>query len=311
MRIAVIDLGTNTFNLLVCDVDASGIQTLHKGKIPVKLGEGGLEQHLIAEPAWQRGIAAMEAHRATIDSFAVDRIVATATSGIRSTANGPDFVREVKTRTNIDIEVIDGLREADLIVKGVRNALEIGTQPELIMDMGGGSTEFIIASNTEVHWMQSFKLGVSRIKEKFQPADPIEPQQVQALEQFLTQELTPLADAIAAHQPVGLIGCSGSFDSMADMIHHAVHGTPFPEHLITHQFDVAAMQQTHQQLLSSTQEQRLKMPGLIPFRADMMVLASLFINYIINRFGFERVRLSNYALKEGVIAEAAASISTK
>lgn len=303
MRIAIIDCGTNTFNILIADTGSDGVTTIHKDKIPVKLGEGGLNTNIIVPAAFARGLEAMRAHKDTLDSFDVDKIVATATSGIRSTSNGLVFVAQVKAATGITIEVIDGQREAELIHKGVRDALELSSEPELIMDMGGGSTEFIICTNEAVLWKQSFKLGVSRIKERFAPSDPILPKEVEALETFLEAELQPLFRAMTEHSPKTLIGCSGSFDSIVDMIHHQEHGTAFPTDLTTYEFDLAKVVGIHELLMRSTQEQRLQIPGLVAFRADMMVLASLFIHFITKRLNMQRMRLSTYALKEGLIAE--------
>ena len=124
MRIAIIDCGTNTFNILIADLGPSGPETVHKGKIPVKLGEGGLNTNIIAPVAYARSLEAMKTHKDTIDAFGVDKVIATATSGIRSTSNGLEFVAEVKAVTGIEIEVIDGQREAELIRDKIRHPFE-------------------------------------------------------------------------------------------------------------------------------------------------------------------------------------------
>ena len=142
MKTAIIDLGTNTFNLLIVEGD----QTLFKTKIAVKLGEGGITNNFIAEEPYRRGLAALKKHIETIKHYKVERTLAFATSAIRSATNGAVFVKEVKKKLGLNIEVIDGNKEAELIYLGVQQALDLGQENNLIMDIGGGSTEFIICN---------------------------------------------------------------------------------------------------------------------------------------------------------------------
>ena len=157
MKTAIIDLGTNTFNLLIVE----GNTTLFKTKIAVKLGQGGITKGYIAEAPFQRGFEALKKHLQTIEKYQADRTLAFATSAIRSTRNGVDFVVKVKTELGLHIEVIDGNKEAELIYLGVQQALDLGDSNKLIMDIGGGSTEFVICNKKEIFWKQSFQLGAA------------------------------------------------------------------------------------------------------------------------------------------------------
>ena len=141
MRVAIIDLGTNTFNLLICDKKGESQKTIFKNKIAVKLGEGGIDKGIIDQAPYQRGIKALEDHLNTIKEYDVDKVRAFATSAIRSTKNGADFVSEVFEKLALKIEVIDGDKEAELIYQGVRKAIQFDLDYKLIMDIGGGSTE--------------------------------------------------------------------------------------------------------------------------------------------------------------------------
>ena len=163
MRVAIIDLGTNTFNLLICDKKDESDKIIFKNKISVKLGEGGIDKGIIADAPYQRGIKALEDHLNTIKKYEVDKHRAFATSAIRSTKNGSDFVREVFEKLALKIEVIDGDKEAELIYQGVKKAILFDLDYKLIMDIGGGSTEFIIANAKGVRWKKSYLLGVSRL----------------------------------------------------------------------------------------------------------------------------------------------------
>ena len=196
MRIAIIDLGTNTFNLLICDKKSESQKTIFKNKIAVKLGEGGIDKGIIAHAPYQRGIKALEDHLNTIKEYDVDKVRAFATSAIRSTKNGGDFVSEVFEKLALKIEVIDGDKEAELIYQGVRKAIPFDLDYKLIMDIGGGSTEFIIANAEGVQWKKSYQLGVSRLKELFKPKDPITQEEIHMIEHHLKSELKDLIENI-------------------------------------------------------------------------------------------------------------------
>ena len=156
MRIAIIDLGTNTFNILIVKVNSAKTPTkLYQSKISVKLGEGGINKNFIEPVPFQRGIEAMKTYKDIMQRNAVDKVFAFATSAIRTASNGNEFVTKVKEETGIEVTMISGDKEAELIYYGVRNALELTDDNSLIIDIGGGSTEFIIANKNKIFWKQS------------------------------------------------------------------------------------------------------------------------------------------------------------
>ena len=297
MRTAIIDLGTNTFNLLIVE----GNNTLFKTKIAVKLGEGGITKGHIAEAPFQRGFEALQKHLQTIEVYQVNRTLAFATSAIRSAGNGADFVAKVKTELNLHIEVIDGDKEAELIYLGVQQALDLGDGNKLIMDIGGGSTEFIICNKKEIFWKQSFQLGAARLLENFQPQDPITSTEVKSIESYLENTLTQLWVAMKKFPCDTLVGSSGSFDTLADMIAHQFYDISILKGKTTYEFKLSDYYWLHDYFLKSNLEKRLNTPGMIPMRADMIVISSIFINYLLKRQKMCAMKLSNYALKEGVL----------
>ena len=223
MKLAIIDIGTNTFKLMIARVQDGGFLVIDKEKIPVKLGEGGINNNVIAHNPFQRGLKAMKTHKATIDRFEVDKTLAFATSAIRSAENGRDFVRKVKAETGIEIEVISGNREAELIYYGVRQALDLGDEKVLIMDIGGGSTEFIIADRNRMYWKHSFDLGAARLLEVINPSEPISKNEIKKLRLYLKEQMQLLWAACELHTVKTLVGSSGSFDSLAEMIYYRFH----------------------------------------------------------------------------------------
>ena len=147
-KIGIIDLGTNTFNLLLAEVKEQNYTIFYKTKIAVKLGEGGITKGFIAQAPYKRGIKALTQYKAKLTEENITEFYAVATSAIRSAENGADFVNEVQDTLGILINVIDGDTEADLIYQGVKQAMNLEDSPKLIIDIGGGSTEFIIANNS-------------------------------------------------------------------------------------------------------------------------------------------------------------------
>ncbi|MFO8066649.1 MAG: hypothetical protein R6U11_03605 [Bacteroidales bacterium] len=219
MKAAIIDCGTNTFHLLLADYDTYGeFNIVHKEMKDVKLGKKTIIKNEISPESMQRGINAFQQLLSSAKSFNPEKILATATSAVRSSSNGQVFVDEVFKLTGVKINVIDGDREASLIFKGVKLAAKSISKPVLIMDIGGGSTEFIIAANDEVVFKHSFDLGVARLLQKIKPSDPIKNNEIAEIHRFFDRELGLLKEQITKYQEIDLIGCSGSFESIHSII---------------------------------------------------------------------------------------------
>ena len=194
----------------------------------------------------------------------------------------------MKKKLGLNIEVIDGNKEAELIYLGVQQALDLGQENNLIMDIGGGSTEFIICNKNEIFWKHSFQLGASRLLEKFQPKDPISCQDVLKLEEYLETSLNPLWEAMEKHPCNILVGSSGSFDTLAELIAHHLHEPAILNGKTTHNFNLKDYFSLHHTLLKSNLKERLNMQGMAPMRADMIVLASVFIHYLLRKKKWQR-----------------------
>lgn len=301
MKVAIIDLGTNTFNLLVRDTVHG--TTLINNKIPVKLGSGGISSGTIAPDAYERGLDAMITHKSTAADAGVDMILAFATSAVRSASNGEEFVKEVFETTQIRVEVIDGMREAELIFKGVQQAVEIGEAPVLVMDIGGGSTEFILGNRDEVFWANSYELGVTRLLDQFAPENPIRPEEAMQIRRHAESMLGDLLTAYREHPAEMLIGSSGSFDTLYDILALRHGRAPLQSGQISGSFDEGELRILINDLISATVKERLEMPGMLEMRAEMIHLAGIQIALVLDLLNIEKLRLSTYSLKEGVYAE--------
>ncbi|MDQ3191225.1 MAG: phosphatase, partial [Bacteroidota bacterium] len=304
MRIAVIDLGTNTFNLLIAEVSSiNHYRILYSSKTPVQLGKGGINKQLITSDAINRGVETIGCFLQRIAIYNVAKIYAYATSAVRGAKNGKEFTDKIKNEFNLDINIISGDKEAELIYYGVKLGVSLNEEVSLIMDIGGGSTEFIICNKYQIFWKKSFDIGAARILETFQPSDVITLQEKENIETYFDKELQELFHAIELYQAKVLIGSSGSFDTFAEIIAHKFYTPSIVENITEYTFNLPDFFNIHEQLLNSTKEERLLTKGLIPMRVDMIVIASVFTNYILKKGDISKLRLSAYSLKEGVLNE--------
>lgn len=302
MIFAIIDLGTNTFNLLIAEsLSNNTFRKIFNTKIAVKLGEKSINSGFIADVPFQRGLKALEKYQQYLLYHNVTKVYAFGTSAIRSASNGKEFVEQAQKIVGIPINVIDGDEEADLIYYGNRMAVNMTEDVSLIMDIGGGSTEFILATKDTILWKQSFALGAARLLSKFEPSDPIIASEIVAFNDYLKEQLQPLFDAVQIHKPFELIGSSGAFDSVVDMIAAQFQTPEMTEEINEYQINLDYYQFISDKIKASTIEERYHIKGLISMRVDMMVISILLIDFALREFNLNKMRVSAFSLKEGVI----------
>ena len=301
-RAAVIDLGTNTFHLLMVELLDSGFNIIYKEKVPVKIGLGGTRKNIITPEAQKRAYHTIGHFKHLIDGEKIEQIYVFATSAIRNAENGSWVVKEIKKRYDLNVNVIDGECEAQLIYEGVKFSGGLSKATSLMMDIGGGSVEFIIGNDKEVLWKQSFEIGGQRLLELFPNHDPILPGEVDELMGFFKMQLVPLIEAIRKYTPTGIIGASGTFDTLTD-IYYASSQRTKTKNQLNYTLPREEFAIIVQQIIAMNKSDRLKIPGMIPMRVDMIVVAVCLIKYILKYFDVPELICSTYALKEGVIAQ--------
>ena len=293
VRKAVIDLGTNTFNLLVAELIEGKWRRIHAEKDGVALGMGGINQKMIAEDAILRAEKALTHFKKVSESLGAFEITAIGTSAIRDAKNQQEFVERIRKDVGISITVITGDEEADYIYQGVRKTIDFDI-PSLIMDIGGGSTEFILADRSGILQKISLNIGVSRILQLFQFEDPLRPEQVIELENWLEEQSKGFFDQLTVTR---LIGASGSFETFYELIHNET--IPSMDASIELPFDNFYAELDT--LIFSTQAQRDVNPWIVPIRKKMAPYAAIKTKWVINKLGITQTYLSPYALKEGAL----------
>lgn len=291
---ALIDLGTNTFNLMIANVDAAGlIHIVHSEKEGVALGMGGIHEQRLTDDAMDRAVACLLRYKKQCDLHGVSSIRAIGTSAIRDARNRSELMERVAKETGIHMEVISGLEEAQLIYKGVHQTMSFGDSA-LIMDIGGGSTEFILANDAGLLSMDSFNIGVSRIYQQFTFSDPMSSVDILALESYLEEACGTYLRQLNTTK---LIGASGSFETFFELMHEK----PFHAKGRAVEVDFSHFETMLERIIASSQAERDENPHIIPIRKRMAPIAAVKTRWVLRQLAITHVFISPYSLKEGAL----------
>ena len=307
-RLAIIDLGTNTFHLLLAEKLGDSFHITHRDRQAVKIGKGGINRNIIPSDGLERAVKTLKLFKKKIDSLLIDTVFAFGTSALRNAENKEEVIAKIKSETGIDITVISGDQEAEFIYLGVRSAVSLGREKSLIVDIGGGSVEFIIGDEENIYWKKSIEIGAQRLLEQFHKSDPITAAEIDELDNHFTNALAPLFEAIRAYQPRTLVGSSGTFDTLSDIF-------CLQENIFKNDDDretplsLKGFEMIYTELIQKNRHERLAIPGMIEMRVDMIVVACCLIRFILRHHVFTDIRVSSYSLKEGALVQVSKTIS--
>jgi exopolyphosphatase/guanosine-5'-triphosphate,3'-diphosphate pyrophosphatase len=303
-RIAVVDLGTNTCNLLIADCTMEEIVPVFTDRQPVKLGcEEGLKSGMICPEAISRTLEGLSRYKKAIVEYSVPQtnVLLIATAAVRGAKNKESFIQKIKVETGFDTRVIDGETEASLIYYGAKNDGVLGEVPSLIMDIGGGSTEFIIGTNEKILWQHSFVLGVSALLQELKPHDPMICADLRKTMSYLSRRLELLTSAVRKYKPKTLIGTSGAFKTLTNAILMHLHSIEKPPKSQYYKVSNEDFRVIYRELMISNLEQRLKMKGIEPYRAEFMPMSVLFIKFVMKKYNLKTLIRASSGIKEGAI----------
>ncbi|MEY4605060.1 MAG: hypothetical protein RIT43_2352 [Bacteroidota bacterium] len=293
---AVIDLGTNTFNLLIAEVFDSEFHILHSSKIGVALGMGGILKKQISEDAFSRGLKALAEFKAICDTHGVQSIRAFGTSALRDATNTPEFSRKVKEELNLHIEIIDGIKEAELIYSGVKLTYSFD-RPAMIMDIGGGSTEFIFANRNGIEFLTSLNIGVSRLFQDIPTSDPLSKDDIEQIENWLHARTDGFFENRTAEL---LIGASGTFETFYELIFDRT----FDPGQATVSMTREQLEECLEKIICSTQAQRDLNDRIISIRKKMAPVSAVKTRWVLEKLKTKEILISPYSLKEGALVTA-------
>ena len=302
MRIAAIDIGTNSIHMIVVQVRPDlSFEVIDREKEMVRLGAGGLDGRSLTPTAIASGIATMAKFRRLAASHKVDEIVAAATSATREADNGGDFIAAVDRETGIRIRVISGTEEARLIHLAAGYGVDIGRSTAVVIDIGGGSVEITLGTATQLTLGKSFKVGVIRLTERFVKSDPLSSRDEGRLVKHLNREMATYLDEISSRGYDRIVGTSGTILSLGALA--AADRGDVPEDLRNLRVSTKSLRRLRKTLVAANIEERLATPGLDPRRADLSVAGSVLLDTILRRLGAEEFTLCDLALREGLVLD--------
>ncbi|MGB4960301.1 MAG: hypothetical protein WBO36_12550 [Saprospiraceae bacterium] len=294
--LAVIDLGSNTFHLLIVSVSKGVIdQVLCRKRVFTGLSEGGVE--IIHHDSMKFGWATLEEFNGLLGQYHHPKLRVIGTAALRKASNRQEFIDRAQNILNTPIEIIDGQQEAHYIYKGITLLGDMSRGHHLIMDIGGGSTEFIIISEGKKLWSNSYPLGVGVLHAKFHKHEPISTEEIKNLTDHVMTIVSDMVDKIGQYNFDSLAGASGSFEVLQSMSGLDISSDQ------TCEISIDIFQKIYTSIVYADVRQRKQLSGLPAERVKLIVVGMLLKSIIIELIKPRHITVSPYALKEGVLSE--------
>src|SRR5688572_18386847 len=303
MRIAAIDIGTNSVHMIVVRVRQDlSFEIIDREKFMVRLGAGGLDGRALTDEAMNAALQAIATFQRLAQAHDVDEILAVATSATREARNGGEFLARIQRETGIRPRVITGAEEARLIHQAAVYGVDVGSGRAVVIDIGGGSVEITLGTATSILLARSFKIGVIRLTERFIKSDPLSERDEARLVKHVLAEIDRHCEQITAIGFDRVIGTSGTILSLGAVAATAVRGTP-PTELRNLRVSGKQIRRLRKEVRDLDLESRLVIPGLDPRRADLVVAGATLLDTVLRRLGAEELMLCDLALREGLVLD--------
>ena len=303
MRLAAIDIGTNSVHMIVVRVRPDlSFEVTDREKAMVRLGAGGLDGRALTSEAMTAALQALSKFKRIAESHRVDQILAAATSATREARNGGEFLARIERETGIRPRVISGVEEARLIHQAAVYGVDVGGRRAVVIDIGGGSVEITLGTTTSVQLARSFKIGAIRLTERLVGSDPLSERDERRIVKHILGEVDRYCDQIVTAGFDRVIGTSGTILSIGAVAATAARGTP-PSELRNLHISAKQIRRVRKAVVGLDLEHRLGMPGLDPRRADLIVAGSVLLDTILRRLGAEELTLCDLALREGLVLD--------
>ncbi len=300
MRLAAIDVGSNSVHMIVADASRDGhLEVVDRVKEMVRLGRRSFTTGRLTDESMDLAIGALKNFGRLARVRRVDRMRAVATSAVREAHNRVAFIRRIRRETGIKVEVISGAEEARLIFQAAQHAFGLDGGPHLLVDVGGGSVELVLVQDGQPLWMHSAKLGVARLSERFLTEDPPSNAQLRKLEDHLEDKIGDLLRKARKAGVVGAIGTSGTINTLVAMA-RASRGEELGR-LHGASATAAEISSLATDLVTANAALRAELPGMDAKRVDLMPAAGALVDFILKRSGAPKLVACSWALREGLI----------
>ena len=306
-RVAAIDIGTNSTHLLVAAVDPElrTFSVVLAEKSTTRLGERDPETGAITDAALGRGMDALRRFTELAASHQVEQIVTAATSAVREAPNGRDFLQQIKDDLDLDVDLVSGPEEARLIYLGVLSGMSFGDRPHLLLDIGGGSTELILADGRDARALTSTRIGAVRLQREFVTEDPMPPQGKAFLRAYIQGSLEPAVEKVKRRIKPGespvMVATSGTAMAVGALV--ASNDERSPQKLHGYRISRKGLNQVVDKLMPLSPEQRRALAPINDRRAEIIVPGALILQTSMKMLGVDDLVLSERALREGLIVD--------
>ncbi len=312
--LAGIDIGTNTVRLLIADVkDKYNFREIRSERRITRLGEGLIENRRLMPSAEDRTIYVLKEFGEILKGYPVEALTAVATSAVREAENGREFVDKIKVETGFDIEIISGDEEARRTFLGVLSGLSSSSLPSprggegrvrgklLIMDIGGGSTEFIVGKNCEIVKTVSTGLGVVKLTEEFVKSDPVSDRELEELRNAIKKEIKGLKNILNSPANTTFVGTAGTITTLAAIDQNLTLYNPL--RINNYVLKKKAVDRIFDDLKPKTMKERLNIPALEKGREDLIIAGTAMVQLAMEAFGFNEMVVCDFGLREGIVID--------
>ena len=304
MRLAGVDIGTLTCRLLIADLlPGKGLKEVRSERRILRLGEGVDQTKRLSGAAMDRVIQCLREWREIIDASHVDAVAVVATSAVRDAANRDEFLDRVKREAGFEVEIISGDEEARRTLLGIRSGLPHGVTDVLALDIGGGSTEFILDRPGQKPVVRSIDIGVVRLCERLLHHDPPTEEELRQARDWIARETKTATAGMGNYQTATFVGTAGTITSLAAMAQKLP--TYEPARIHNYQLQLSTIQELEQTLLSRNKAARSGLPGLEKGREEVIAAGAIIIRTIMETLGMPSVLVSDLGLREGVLIDLA------
>jgi len=306
--IAALDMGTNSFHMVVVRIDVAlpAFTIIAREKESVRLGDCEPKTGNLKREVMEKGIATLRRFQDVAKTFNAEQTIAVATSAIREAPNGRDFLKKVADELDLNVSLISGQEEARRIYLGVLSAMEFNNQPQIIIDIGGGSTELILGDSLEPRSLSSTKVGAVRLSGEFVKTDPINRDEFAYLQAYIRVMLERPVDELLAHLDVDelprLIGTSGTIETIATINAREKLGV-VPNPLAGYQLHLKDLRELVNRFRKLSNAERLAIPGMSDRRSDIILPGALILQEAMVLLGVEYLTVCDRSLREGVIVD--------
>ncbi|ULA64642.1 MAG: Ppx/GppA family phosphatase [Nitrospira sp.] len=301
-RLAGIDIGTLTCRLIIADLSPGvPLKELRSERRILRLGEGVDQNKRLSQAAMDRVIPCLREWKSVIETYRVDACAVVATSAVRDAANRAEFLDRVKREAGLDIEILTGEEEARRTLLGIRSGLPPGVTDMFALDIGGGSTEFILDRQGQAPIVRSIDIGVVRLCERILRHDPPTGEEVRQAREWIAQETKAAVSEMKDYGAATFVGTAGTVSALASMAQKlpAYDSTRIHNYRLT----LATVEELEQTLLSRKKADRIGLPGLEGNREEVIVAGALIIRTVMETLGEKECLVSELGLREGVLIE--------